>query len=231
MSRNELKEDMHADSYEDFVDWYQKSVAMPRGSIRPRFYLNLFSKPAEDIKSEMVVSHNLFDDELGTSSPANSQNLFEDEPGTPSPANSQNLFEDEPVTPLALLVEKVTQPLSPVVKQSPMLIDLSPSSQLPAYTYLFEQEECSPMEPIAIDLVTPPQSPKKWLNKHRQSIKVAHENARKKATQTFTSLNLIVNRELARSKKYYNLWVQERKLRDQAEARLSEFTANYFNKY
>ena len=111
-----------------------------------------------------------------------------------------------------------------------MLIDLSPSSQLPAYTYLFEQVDCSPVEPI-IDLVMPPHSPKKWLNKHRKSIKVAHENARKKATQTFTSLNMMVNRELARSKKYYNLWVQERKLRDKAEARLSEFTANYFNKY
>jgi len=210
-SINDPKEDIHADSYEDFVEWYKSSIAMPRGSIRPRFYLNLFSKPAEDIKSEMVVSQN-------------------DEPGTPSPANSQNLFEDDPGTPLALLVEKVTQPLSPVVKQSPMLIDLSTSSQLPAYTYLFDQEDCSPMEPI-IDLVTPPQSPKKWLNKHRKSIKVAHENARKKLTQTFTSLNMMVNRELARSKKYYNLWVQERKLRDKAEARLSEFTANYFNKY
>ena len=154
----DTKEDIHADSYEDFVNWYTKSVAMPRGSIRPRFHLNLFSKPAEDIKTEMVVS----------------QNLSEDEPRTPSPANSHNLFDEEQGTPLALLVEKVTQPLSP-------------------------------MEAISIDLVTPLPSPKKWLNKHRDSLKFARENVRKKVTQSFTSLNLMLNGELAPSKKYYKL--------------------------
>jgi len=168
------KEDVHADSYEDFVDWYQKSVAMPRGSMRPRFYLNLFSKPAEEVKAE---------------------NLFEDELRTPSPANSHNLFDEEQGTPLALLVEKVTQPLSP-------------------------------MEAISIDLVTPLPSPKKWLNKDRDSLKFARENVRKKVTQSFTSLNLMLNGELARSKKYYKLWVQERNRREKAEARLRELLNN-----
>ena len=216
----EPKEVIDADAFEDFKNKYLKnSVLLPCGKIVPRHYLNVFAKPAEDYKEICLQTQESSKSEM-----------------SPSPANSHNLFDDEPRTPLTILVEKVTQPLSPVIKQSPMIIDLSTPSPSPAYTYIFDDDQMvtqpqSPVETDTIDLVTPPPSPKKWLNKHRQSIKMAQSNSKKKYTEAFTSLSLQMNRELARSKKYYKLWVQERKLRDKAEARLSEFTANYFNKY
>ena len=105
-----------ANAYEDFKNKYMKnSVLLPCGTIVQRHYLNIFAKPAEDFKEIC----------LQTQEPTKSEMSL-------SPANAQNLFDDEPGTPLALLVEKVTQPLSPII------IDLMTPSPLPVYSYIFD---------------------------------------------------------------------------------------------
>ena len=144
LTTKDPNEVIDADAYEDFKNKYMKnSVLLPSGMIVPRHYLNIFAKPAEEFKEICLQTQESTKSEM-----------------SPSPANSQNLFDEEPGTPLTLLVEKVTQPLSPVVIQSPMIIDLSTPSPLPAYTYIFDDDQMvtqpqSPVETDTIDLVTP----------------------------------------------------------------------------
>ena len=160
-------------------------------------------------------------------SPAVSSSMIKSEPLTASQSPIKVKLEPltPPKTPIKVKLEPLTPPQSLIkVKleqltphQSPMKVKLEPLSPPQSPVSILIEMETPPQSPVK---VSPSQLTQFVYNKHRDSFKFAHENAKRKYSQAFDTLSEHLDTELKRSIKYYKLWNYEKSRRQIIEAKL-----------
>ena len=123
--------------------------------------------------------------------------------------NETVIIEIEPKTPPQSPIKVKIEPVTPI--KSPIKILIEPVTP--------------PQSPIKTNLVTPPRPPvtkipEIFYNRHHQSIKVAHANAKRKYGEALMAINDVLDLEMERNNKYAKLWMYERSRREVAEMRL-----------
>ena len=123
--------------------------------------------------------------------------------------NESRIIKIEPKTPPQSPIKVKIEPVTPI--QSPIKILIEPVTP--------------PQSPIKTNLVTPPRPPvtkipEIFYNRHHQSIKVAHANAKRKYGEALMAINDVLDLEMERNNKYAKLWIYERNRRMLAESRL-----------
>jgi len=121
--------------------------------------------------------------------------------------NESVIIKIEPMTPPQSPIKIKIEPVTPI--QSPIKILIEPVTPI--------------QSPIKAGPVTPPRCtkiPEIFYNRHHQSIKVAHANAKRKYGEALMAINDVLDLELERNNKYAKLWIYERNRRMLAESRL-----------
>ena len=135
----------------------------------------------------------------------NESRIIKIEPKTPP--QSPIKVKIEPVTPPQSPIKLLLEPVTPI--QSPIKLSIEPVTPI--------------QSPIKTGPVTPPRCtkiPEIFYNRHHQSIKVAHANAKRKYGEALMVINDVLDLEMERNNKYAKLWIYERNRRMLAESKL-----------